>query len=175
MAKGSHDFLVTGSSPRDPPNALNGNQGLNEGRLNGRTGSTTILWTGLWRVFSTVGCLPDADAVSPGKRVPDLFVIVPGEACFNCFLRAQDEETIPRPPAGPRSAITPIGCRHPTFSGAGFEATELAAIVSRRAIQATKATSYPGSGCNWMILSFRGAPHFQEGRLDPVPECEIHP
>lgn len=179
MCQGLNPFIQVRSHELVVGKSVVGNTRLEEALT---TANVVIDTTGVQAVGRFLG--PTAHAadatlivagVTAGSYGADLFVIVPGEACFNCFLRAQDEETIPRPPAGPRSAITPIGCRHPTFSGAGFEATELAAIVSRRAIQATKATSYPGSGCNWMILSFRGAPHFQEGRLDPVPECEIHP
>jgi molybdopterin/thiamine biosynthesis adenylyltransferase len=104
----------------------------------------------------------------------DVFVIAPGGACFDCFTRAQDEGLIPKPPAGERSAVTPFGCRHPAFAGAGFEATELAAVVARRAVQATGATLYPGTDSNWFVLDFRGGRHFHEGRLEPLPDCDRH-
>lgn len=105
----------------------------------------------------------------------DLVVVAPGAACFQCFIRAQQEGRIPKPPQSERSNVTPIGCRHPAFAGAGFEATELAAIISRRAVQAIGLTSYPKAQSNWIVLDFRAAPHFQEGQLAPVGDCETHP
>jgi molybdopterin/thiamine biosynthesis adenylyltransferase len=105
----------------------------------------------------------------------DVFVVTPGAACLHCFRRAQQEGRIPNPPESERSAVTPIGCRHPAFTGAGFEATELAAIVSRRTIQALGTTSYPPAQNNWIVLDFRATPHFREGQLAPDPDCELHP
>ncbi|HEY6322370.1 MAG TPA: ThiF family adenylyltransferase [Thermoanaerobaculia bacterium] len=113
--------------------------------------------------------------LTAGSFGGDVFVVAPGAACLQCFLRAQQRQTIPKPPEGERSAVTPIGCRHPAFAGAGFEATELAAIVSRRTIQALETTSYPAAQNNWIVLDFRAAPHFREGQLAPDPDCELHP
>jgi molybdopterin/thiamine biosynthesis adenylyltransferase len=113
--------------------------------------------------------------LTAGSFGGDLFVVAPGAACLQCFLRAQQEGTIPKPPESERSAVTPIGCRHPAFAGAGFEATELATIVSRRAIQALGTTSYPATQNNWIVLAFRAEPHFREGQLAPLPDCGLHP
>jgi molybdopterin/thiamine biosynthesis adenylyltransferase len=113
--------------------------------------------------------------LTAGSFGGDVFVVAPDAARLQCFLRAQQRGTIPKPPEGERSAVTPIGCRHPAFTGAGFEATELAAIVSRRTIQALGTTSYPAAQNNWIVLDFRAAPHFQEGQLAPDPDCELHP
>jgi molybdopterin/thiamine biosynthesis adenylyltransferase len=97
----------------------------------------------------------------------DLFVILPDGPSFEKFLEAQrDGGPIPAPPAGEPSEVTPIGCRDPAFTGAGFEATELAAITARSAIRATGLTDYPTAGANWIVVSFRGDPHYQEGRLE---------
>jgi hypothetical protein len=62
--------------------------------------------------------------------------------------------------------VTPIGCRDPAFTGAGVEATELAAITARMAIRATGLTDYPSASANWIVVSFRSDPHYQEGRLE---------
>src|SRR5206468_10639955 len=61
----------------------------------------------------------------------EVLVVRPNGPCPDCFILAQQDGTIPEPPAGPRSRVTPIGCTSPAFSGAGFEATEAAAVVSR--------------------------------------------
>lgn len=104
----------------------------------------------------------------------DVLTIRPDGPCFDCFPLAQDDGSMSRPPAGSRSAVTPIGCRHPAFVGAGFEATELAAIATRAAVRATGLTDYPSTTSNWVVLDFRGDPHYQEGKLDVHPECGGH-
>ena len=95
----------------------------------------------------------------------DLFVVLPEGPSFEQFLDAQQEGgPIPSPPAGEPSEVTPIGCRDPAFTGAGFEATELAAIIARTAIRVTGLTDYPSASANWIVLRFRSDPHYQEGR-----------
>jgi hypothetical protein len=124
-----------------------------------RATETTLLVTGL----------------TAGSFGADLFVIAPSGPCLDCFLAAEADEadaTIVPPPAGERSAVTPIGCSHPAFSGAGFEATELAALVVRRAVQATGASDYPASDANWLVLDFRGGEHFRSGRLEVRCDCK---
>ena len=37
----------------------------------------------------------------------EVFVVRPGSACLDCFITAQTDGTIPEPPAGPRSTVTP--------------------------------------------------------------------
>jgi molybdopterin/thiamine biosynthesis adenylyltransferase len=97
----------------------------------------------------------------------DLFVVLPEGPSFEQLLEAQREGgPVPSPPAGEPSEVTPIGCRDPAFTGAGFEATELAAITARSAIRATGLTDYPSASANWIVLSFRSDPHYQEGRLE---------
>jgi molybdopterin/thiamine biosynthesis adenylyltransferase len=101
----------------------------------------------------------------------DIFLLEPAGACLDCFLLAQGDGRLPQPPAGERSVETPIGCRHPAFAGAGFEATELAAITARMAIRASGRTNYAPSDSNWVVIDFRGQPHYQEGRLEPDADC----
>lgn len=102
----------------------------------------------------------------------DLFLVEPDGPCLECFSRAQADGRVADPPAGERSVETPIGCRHPAFAGAGFEATELAAQATRAAVRATRLSSYPETDSNWLVLNFRGEPHYQEGRLEPYSDCE---
>jgi hypothetical protein len=109
--------------------------------------------------------------LTAGSFGADVFVVAPTGPCLDCFIRAEEQGVIEPPPAGERSAVTPIGCSHPAFSGAGFDATELAAVVTRRAIQASGLTAYPGSDDNWIVLDFRGDPHFRSGRLNAHDDC----
>jgi molybdopterin/thiamine biosynthesis adenylyltransferase len=103
----------------------------------------------------------------------EIFVIGDG-ACFECFVLAQEEGQVPKPPEGERSAVTPVGCRHPAFAGAGFEATELAAITARTAIRAAGVTQYPPLVANWILLNFRGDPHYQDGFAALHGGCPAH-
>jgi len=104
----------------------------------------------------------------------DVLLVRPEGPCFDCFALAQDDKSIPSPPVGPRSAVTPIGCRHPAFAGAGFEATELAAVTARVAVRVSGLTQYPSGDGNWVVLNFRGDAHYQEGRTDVHPNCGRH-
>jgi molybdopterin/thiamine biosynthesis adenylyltransferase len=97
----------------------------------------------------------------------DLFVIAADGPSLDRFLEAQADGLIDQPPEGEPSEVTPIGCRDPAFTGAGFEAAELAAITVRAAVRATALTEYPDSASNWIVLNFRGEPHYQEGQLEP--------
>jgi molybdopterin/thiamine biosynthesis adenylyltransferase len=111
--------------------------------------------------------------LTAGSYGADLFVVAPDGPSIDAFLEAQAAEDgpIPPPAAGEVSEETPIGCRHPAFTGAGFEVTELAAIAARKAIQTTSLTGYPPSSSNWIVLNFRGdGPHYQEGRLEADAE-----
>lgn len=109
--------------------------------------------------------------LTAGSFGADVFVVAPGGACFDCFKQAQLDGVVRLPRTGERSSVTPIGCSHPAFSGAGFEATELAAVVARRAVQQTGATSYPDSNVNWIVLNFRGEPRYDDGAIEPLASC----
>lgn len=104
----------------------------------------------------------------------EIFVIRPNGPCFECFVFAEDSGEMPAPPEGERSVVTPVGCRHPAFAGAGFEATELAAITARTTVRVTGLTDYPELIANWIVLDFRREPHYQDGTLDINARCEAH-
>lgn len=105
--------------------------------------------------------------LTAGSHGADVFIVSPGGPALERFFEAQHEAVIPKPPIGEPSEVTPIGCRDPAFTGAGFEASELAAVTVRSAVRATSLTAYPVSASNWIVLNFRGEPHYQEGRLEP--------
>jgi molybdopterin/thiamine biosynthesis adenylyltransferase len=101
----------------------------------------------------------------------EILVALPGGPCLDCFLTAQRQGLIPEPPAGVPSAVTPVGCRHPAFSGAGFEATEAGAVIARTVIRLSGKTAYPGLSFNWVVMSFRADPHYLDGTADRHPDC----
>jgi molybdopterin/thiamine biosynthesis adenylyltransferase len=109
--------------------------------------------------------------LTAGSFGGEVLVLRPDGPCFYCFALAQQDGTIPSPNAGARSNVTPIGCSHPAFSGAGFDATELAAIAARTVIQATYLTTYPPLEHDWAVVNFRGEPRWQSGLLQRHPGC----
>jgi len=136
------------------------------------TGSQTLarLLSDHCRAVGTPLVILGLTAASYGGEI----LVVRAGPCLDCFIAAEERGEIPQPPEGERSAVTPIGCRHPAFAGAGFEATELAAIAARTTVRATGATDYPALEANWIILDFRGAEHYREGRIDVQPDCHAH-
>jgi molybdopterin/thiamine biosynthesis adenylyltransferase len=110
--------------------------------------------------------------LSRGSYGGEVGVFHPGAACFECFVLAQRDSAVPEPHAAPRSSlVTPVGCSHPAFPGAGFDGAHLAAIVARTVVQVTGASSYPALGFDWAVVNFRGAPWWQSGQLTKHPDC----
>lgn len=110
--------------------------------------------------------------LSRGSWGGEVGIFRPDAACFECFVLAQCDTTLPEPHAAPPSTlVTPIGCSHPAFPGAGFDGTHLAAVVSRTVVQVTGASSYPAVDFDWAVMNFRDAPWWQSGRLAKHPEC----
>lgn len=110
--------------------------------------------------------------LSAGSYGGEVAVFRPGGACFECLLFAQRDGLVPEPhaaPAGP--GVTPIGCSHPAFAGAGFDATELAALTARTVVQVAEASKYPRFDADWAVINFRGEPRSQTGTLQKHPEC----
>ncbi|MDQ2759166.1 MAG: ThiF family adenylyltransferase [Actinomycetota bacterium] len=104
-----------------------------------------------------------------------LRIAVPSGPCFECFVLRQDDGAIPPVSAAPpTSLVTPVGCSHPAFAGAGFEATQLAAATSRAVVQLTGLCSYPEIGFNWAVMNFRDAPRWRSGVADRHPDCWRH-
>ena len=89
------------------------------------------------------------------------------------MLLRRAEGLIPPPPAAPASEdVTPRGCSHPAFAGAGFDATALAAFAARTTIQTLGVTDYPPAEFDWAVLSFRGdLPALQTGHLATHESC----
>ncbi|HUY09156.1 MAG TPA: ThiF family adenylyltransferase [Candidatus Dormibacteraeota bacterium] len=98
----------------------------------------------------------------------------PSGGCPCCFSLAQADGLLPTPESGPASNVTPVGCSQPTFFGAGFEATELAAVATRMVVAGCEDTGYPTQAYDWAVLNFRGEPHFQSGVLVRDDRCPYH-
>ena len=112
--------------------------------------------------------------LSAGSYGAEIAVFRPGDPCFYCLVLAQRDGTIPVPRAAPPTGgVTPIGCSHPAFSGAGFDATELAAVTARTVVQATETCGYPPLTFDWAVLNFRGDPRWQSGDLERHPACPL--
>lgn len=110
--------------------------------------------------------------LSRGSHGGEVGIFHPGSACFECFVLAQRDGDVPEPQAAARSSlVTPVGCSHPAFPGAGFDGTHLAAVVARTVVQLTGASGYPPLDFDWAVVNFRDAPRWQSGRLAKHPEC----
>jgi molybdopterin/thiamine biosynthesis adenylyltransferase len=114
-------------------------------------------------------------AMTPGGYGGRVLTLGAEQPCFDCFLLAQDDGSIPRPPEGQTSNVTPYGCSHPAASCAGFDAAEMVAIAARAAVQASEIADYPSSQADWIVVRFRdysdAAPRWQEGKLAIHPDC----
>lgn len=113
--------------------------------------------------------------LSEGAWGADLVVISPDGPCIYCFEDLQDDDTIPSPPKAPVDNVVPTGCSTPTFTGAGFEATQLAAVVARTTVRSSGLTRYPPPDFDWAVLAFRGEPAWQQGKLQRIPNCQQCP
>ncbi len=110
----------------------------------------------------------------------ELVRIVPGRTCcWTCFVRQQREEQLLVAEAGPSSDVVIQGCSHPTTSGAGFDAVELAANGARLAVQTfAPAGGYPEAEWDHAVMNFRrppwhsAHPRFAAEPLSRVEECE---
>jgi hypothetical protein len=99
----------------------------------------------------------------------------PDGPCFDCFLLHESDGQIEAAKAAPEtSLVTPVGCSHPAFAGAGFEATQLAATAARTVVQQMALSRYPPGDFNWAVTNFREAPRWRSGRAERHPECWRH-
>lgn len=112
--------------------------------------------------------------LTPSAYGGEVVVGRPGGACAYCFQLEQEADRLPTPPSGPSSGVTPIGCAQPTFFGAGFECSELAAVAARMAVAECGEAGYPTLGYDWAVVSFRSTEHWQSGLLDRSAECPYH-
>jgi molybdopterin/thiamine biosynthesis adenylyltransferase len=112
-------------------------------------------------------------ALTAGSYGAEVAVFRPSGPCYYCFILGQEDESIPKPNEGPRSSVTPTGCSTPAFSGAGFDATTLAALAARTAVRVSGKCSYPSLDYDYVILNFRGDHPWHQGQLDPHEACPL--
>jgi molybdopterin/thiamine biosynthesis adenylyltransferase len=104
----------------------------------------------------------------------EILVSRPGGPCHDCLALAQRDGTVPVPLTGAPSNVTPVACSHPAFIGAGFEATELAAVITRTAMGLIPGLSYPRCSFDWLVINFRREPARLQGTLEIHSECQRH-
>jgi molybdopterin/thiamine biosynthesis adenylyltransferase len=112
-------------------------------------------------------------ALTAGSYGGEVALFASDGPCVFCFVLAQDAGEIPTPAEGPRSNVTPVGCSHPAFSGAGFDATALAALAARTVVCATSKSEYPAPDYNYVIVNFRGEHPWRQGTLECQPGCPL--
>jgi molybdopterin/thiamine biosynthesis adenylyltransferase len=112
-------------------------------------------------------------SLTAGSYGAEVATFNPQGACYWCLVLGQDDGTIPKPNEGPRSNTTPIGCSTPAFSGAGFDATALAATAARAVVQATGRSQYPPAEFDYAIINFRGSEPWRQGRLQQHASCPL--
>ncbi|HXW58493.1 MAG TPA: ThiF family adenylyltransferase [Solirubrobacteraceae bacterium] len=112
-------------------------------------------------------------ALTAGSYGGEVAVFAPDGPCFFCFVLAQDAKDIPTPTQGPRSNVTPVGCSHPAFSGAGFDAAALAALAARTVVGVVGKSEYPSPDYNYVIVNFRGEDPWRQGKLERRADCPL--
>jgi molybdopterin/thiamine biosynthesis adenylyltransferase len=84
------------------------------------------------------------------------------EACWYCIQWAMADGTIEPPPAD-TATVQPVGCASPTFTGANFDLTPVAAMATRMAVMTLIGETYGEGAWDVAVLALRDA----EGR--PLP------
>lgn len=108
-----------------------------------------------------------------GSLGGDVAFFSPEEACFECMLLRRRDGVIPTPDAGEPSKETPVNCSSPTFSGAGFDASQLASFSARSAIQKLGVTGLPRLDWNVAVVNFRSDPALETLRFERHSKCPI--
>lgn len=109
--------------------------------------------------------------------------IVPGltGGCWSCLQRALRDGAIKPPPEKPEELIQPLGCASPTFTGSGFDISQVALAGVRMAISLLSRRAengYPLFDWDVGMLSLREkgghpvAPRWETYQLDQNPSCE---
>ena len=114
-------------------------------------------------------------SLTAGSYGGEVAVFRPDGPCFYCFVLGQQDDLVPTPAEGPRSNTTPVGCNTPAFSGAGFDATALAALAVRTAVRASGRCSYPALDYDYVVVNFRGPDPWRQGLLATHANCPLCP
>jgi molybdopterin/thiamine biosynthesis adenylyltransferase len=128
----------------------------------------------LQRATNTAGVPLITAGLTAGGFEAEVLISRPGGPCRDCLALAQRDDSVPTPIAAADATATPVGCSDPAFIGAGFEASELAAVVARTSVGLIPATAYPHADFDWMVLNFRTRKPRDQGRLEVHPDCRRH-
>jgi molybdopterin/thiamine biosynthesis adenylyltransferase len=112
-------------------------------------------------------------SLTAGSYGGEVAVFSPTGPCYYCFVLGQQDGTVPTPPQGPLSNTTPVGCSTPAFSGAGYDATAVAALAARTIIQASGRSGYPGLDHDYVVVAFRGDDPWRQGTLATHTGCPL--
>jgi molybdopterin/thiamine biosynthesis adenylyltransferase len=117
---------------------------------------------------------------TPGLWGGRVFRFVPGKTvgCWSCLCYWLDEKVIPSPPEDPDGKIVPVGCAEPTFTGASYNALQIASFGMRFAVDALNpAPQFEFDVCNVAFNSAVGAkivPTWTHHKIERHPKCENH-
>ncbi|HMJ33975.1 MAG TPA: ThiF family adenylyltransferase [Baekduia sp.] len=102
---------------------------------------------------------------------------LPGRtACFTCLTTAHRTGALPQADRGIGASVVVQGCSHPTVSGAGLDATEAAAILTRMAVGTlAPAGGYPDADWDYAAVSFRRRPDDAERPRMAVASLPLNP
>lgn len=112
-------------------------------------------------------------SLTAGSYGGEVVVFRPDGPCYYCLALGQADGSLPKPSEGPRSNTTPVGCSTPAFSGAGFDATALAALAARTIVRASGKSTYPPLDHDYIVVNFRGEDPWREGQLKTHPGCPL--
>lgn len=116
-----------------------------------------------------------------GGRVARVLV-GPSKACWMCLQIAEQNAVISRPSGDSRELVQPAGCAAPTFTGAGFDITEVSLAGVRLSVAtlcAGSASAYPDFDWNVGTLFLRDAegqviaPRWETFNVEPQPSCQV--
>ena len=111
--------------------------------------------------------------------------VVPNQTagCWKCYQRHMTDGTIKQPNQEDIPDVQPVGCFHPTFTGAGFDMDHVTLAVVRLAVSTLclgEKTAYPNFKWDvgvvdlWEKDGTPIAPMWHTYKLEKHPECDCH-
>lgn len=106
--------------------------------------------------------------------------------CWSCLVHHIRDEPVDKagkpgsllPPSNPAGTVEPKGCSHPTFTGSGFDITEVALNGVRLAVStlcSATGSGYSASGWNVGVLRFRSADGSSIPCTSNTHTIDVHP
>jgi len=120
--------------------------------------------------------------LTTGSWAGEVVRLMPTETmCMTCFQANQRDKKLLLGDADPdETPVAVQGCTHPTVSGAGFDAAEMAAMAARLAVQSLlPGNDYPSPEWDHAVANFRRPPEDQEyarfaaEKLPPNEGCSV--